>query len=43
MLFQETGAMAERIALFEVFDTGVFAVAELARRFAVSSSVYHCA
>jgi transposase InsO family protein len=36
MPFQETGAMTERIALLKDFDTGVFSVAELARRFGVS-------
>jgi transposase-like protein len=35
MPFQETGAMAERIALVKDYDTGVFSVAELARRYGV--------
>jgi transposase InsO family protein len=36
MPFQETGAVAERIALLRDFDTGAFSVAELARTYGVS-------
>ncbi len=36
MPFQETGALAERIALLKDYDSGVFTVAELARRYGVS-------
>ena len=36
MPFQETGALAERIALLKDYDTGVFSVAELARRYGVT-------
>jgi hypothetical protein len=36
MPFQETGAMAERIALVKDYDTGVFSISELARRYGVA-------
>lgn len=36
MPFQETGALAERIALLKDYDSGVFTVADLARRYGVS-------
>jgi transposase-like protein len=36
MPFQETCALAERIAVLKDYDTGVFTVAELARRYDVA-------
>ena len=41
MPFQETGALAERIALLRDYDTGVFSVAELGRRYGVTRATVY--